>query len=88
MTMSTNTHMETQHTLMIIFMNMLMNTHMNINTNMITPVHRMSMTMLTLMNTDRMIMIIPVTKQKNIHMIIKQELRNLKIIESALGKMP
>jgi hypothetical protein len=47
---------------------------------MITPVHRMSMTMITLMSTDGMIMIIPGTKQKNIHMIIKQELSNLIVI--------
>ncbi|PQP32678.1 hypothetical protein C6A36_03215 [Desulfobacteraceae bacterium SEEP-SAG10] len=64
--------METQPTLMNTLMNMLTDIHMNINTNMITPVHRMSMTMITLINTDRMIMIIPGTRQKNIHTIIKR----------------
>jgi hypothetical protein len=38
---------------------------------MITLVHRMCMTMITLMNMERMIMIIPGMKQKTIHMIIK-----------------
>jgi hypothetical protein len=77
MTMSTNTLTETQPTLMNTLMNMLTDIHMNINTNMITPVHRMSMTMITLMNTDRMIMIIPGTRQKNIHTIIKLFIQRL-----------
>jgi hypothetical protein len=45
----------------------------NTLTNMITPAHRMSMTMITLMSTDCMIMIIPGTSQKNIHTIIEED---------------
>ena len=80
MSMSTNTLTEIQHTLTDTHMNILTDIHMNTLTNMITPVHRMSMTMITLMSTDGMIMIIPGTKQKNIHTIIKQELSNLIVI--------
>ena len=78
--MSTNTLTEKQRTLMDTHMNILTDTHMNTLTNMITPVHHMSITMITLMNTDRMIMIIPGTRQKDIHTIIKQELSNLILI--------
>ncbi|MBC2713987.1 MAG: hypothetical protein HF978_01650 [Desulfobacteraceae bacterium] len=70
--MSTNTRMETQHTLMITLMHMITNTPMNINTNMTTVVHRISMTMITRMHTARMIMIIPGTRRMSILMIIRQ----------------
>lgn len=70
MSMNTITLMEKRLTLMIILMNMVTITLMNISTNMIIPAQRMNMTMSTLVNTDRMIMIIPVTRQKNIHTII------------------
>jgi len=58
MSMSTNILTETQHTLMNTLMNILTDTPMNTHTNMITPVHHMSITMITLMNRDRMILII------------------------------
>jgi hypothetical protein len=69
-------------------MSMNTNTLMNINTNMIIPLHRMNMAMSTSVNTDRMIMIIPGTRQKNIHTSINSLLfKHLKKIGSGVGKM-
>jgi hypothetical protein len=73
MSMSMNTFTETQNTLMSTFINIHTNTHMNINTNMITPFHRLSMNISTLMSTESMTTCIPDMRQKNIHMNIKQE---------------